>query len=168
MIRLAIQAIMLALCLSGVVGIAIHMWPLIEGPLALAPPVAVEPERPERYQPPAQLVRAPLADFATIVTRPLFFEDRRIPQRARVVPPVSPSPAPKPLVPPPAFKVMGIVQDGAIRRALIEAPSVVLDWYNEGANLKGWTISRIDNNSVVLNSNDQRVEIHLFRGPHAN
>ena len=63
---------------------------------------------------------------------------------------------------------MGIVQDGAIRRALIEAPSVVLDWYNEGANLKGWTISRIDNNSVVLNSNDQRVEIHLFRGPHAN
>jgi hypothetical protein len=60
------------------------------------------------------------------------------------------------------FRLLGIVQHGDTKRALIEGPSVLLDWYNEGAKLQHWTLTRIESTSVLLSFDEQRGELRLF------
>jgi hypothetical protein len=104
----------------------------------------------------------PLSAFAQTLTRPLFFETRRLPTVAVAAPkPITVQPKRIP-VPTSQFRLLGIVQHGDIKRALIEGPSVLLDWYSEGAKLQDWTLTRIESSSVLLSFDDQRGELRLF------
>lgn len=98
--------------------------------------------------------------------RPIFFDSRRFPHletAPSTLPPAAPPPPPEPTVAADQFRFFGTVMQSHQRRALLQGPSVLLDWYAEGAKLGDWTLSRIESNSIFLSSDIKNAELQLFR-----
>lgn len=171
MIRLALQLIMLLACLTGIMMRGSEVWRLAEGPISIE--VSVPPPS-TNVRVPAEptLIQPAFASFEETMRRPIFFEKRQFPRPSTVMTPAAP---PTPVAPPPApsvsadqFRLIGIVFDANGKRALIEAPAMTLSWYDEGTKLRGWSLDRIENNSVFLSFGAKSVELRLFRGAEQN
>jgi hypothetical protein len=123
--------------------------------------------------------------FAELSSRPIF-----APSRRPFVPPVSvvPEPPPEPVtiapipqsvpvpepiiaaVPPPAplidpaqFQLKGIMQSGNKKSALIVTPqSPDGAWMVKDSDIMGWTLVRIERNSVLLNGEERDVTLQQY------
>lgn len=163
-IALIISSLLAAFLLVSNAGTLTAISTDVEDVQAGAPPASIA----DKAIPP--VVHPQLSKFRETVTRPIFFESRRFPTVS--VEPPRPPPTPPP---PPAstisadqFHLLGIVSHDGQKRALIEGPSVLLDWYAEGAKLRDWTLSRIEDNSILLSSDIKNAELLLFRPAEQN
>jgi hypothetical protein len=131
-------------------------------------------------QKPASINSAPAESaeraYAETFQRPLFMRSR-----SPYEPP--PPPAPQPVLAPPAqppfamlqppppagpsldrsIRVVGIMVDGHISRALVMAASNPLgEWLGIGGEIGGWTLAEITREGIVLTAGDQRLTAALY------
>ncbi|MGO7335782.1 hypothetical protein [Rhizobium leguminosarum] len=105
-------------------------------------------------------------DLQDILSRPVFSPTRR--EFEPAIAPMAPQPETIAATPPaaisiPAFHLTGVRKIGADVSALLsvgaEGPP---DWLPIGATLEGWTLERIDIDSVALRSADQLTIVDLY------
>jgi hypothetical protein len=163
MTRLLVQLLLLLLISAATLSLAYRIYDSA-AQVATDTPAHVHAWKPNTSsaRDTVRLELLPLPAFAQTVTRPLFFETRRLPTVAVAVPKTAPVQPKRTAAPASQFRVLGIVQHGDTKRALIEGPSVLLDWYSEGDKLQLWTLTRIESTSVLLSFEDQRGELRLF------
>jgi hypothetical protein len=162
MTRLLLQVVLLLLFVAGSMVLAHRVYELAQGPAeSKAPEQAWTPDT-SLGRDVQQIDAVPLVALTQTLARPLFFETRRLPSVAEAAPKPIAVPAKRTPAPTSQFRLLGIVQHGDTKRALIEGPSVLLDWYSEGAKLQDWTLTRIESASVLLSFDDQRGELRLF------
>ncbi|MBX5230578.1 hypothetical protein HJC06_29970 [Rhizobium sp. NLR9b] len=139
---------------------------LYEMPVDISPPDASE-ERTIRPSATPALETKATVDLSTspeTLSRPVFSPTRR--EFLPVVVPITPPPEPvvaAPAVQLPAFRLEGIRKIGPDLSALLavntDAPS---QWLPIGGTIEGWTIDRIDIDSVVLRAGDQQAVVNLY------
>jgi len=165
MIRLLTQMLMLIGIGATIVWVAawgLYLW---QTPIALdATTTASVPKRaPRGIADPAQPA---LSTFSQSLTRPLFFEGRRLPSpqpkqiKAELPkpppPPSPPPPLPKPVVLPDKIKLLGVVRQAQDWKALIEIPPQPAAWFKVGDRIADWTITAIEENRVVFSHHSNR------------
>ncbi len=109
---------------------------------------------------PSKVVVAPLGNYAAIVWRPLFNNDRR-----RDAPPPPPAP-PKPPAPPTAnnYQLVGIILSSNLRMALVERRAdAQVAHLHIGDMLDGWTVKTIDASGVQLDGPSSTTELTIPR-----
>ena len=124
---------------------------------------AVPNQAPRAIADPAQPA---LSKFSQTLTRPLFFEGRRLPSpqpkqiKAELPkPPPAPSPPPpppKPVVLPDKIKLLGVVMQAQDWKALIEVPPQPAAWLKVGDRIAEWTITAIEENRVVFSHHSSK------------
>jgi hypothetical protein len=139
-----------------------HFWqtPIVLDPTTTA---AVPKRAPRAIADPAQPA---LSKFSQSLTRPLFFEGRRLPSpqpkqiKAELPkpppPPSPPPPPPKPVVLPDKIKLLGVVMQAEAWKALIEIPPLPAAWFKVGDRIAEWTITAIEENSVVFSHHSSK------------
>jgi len=170
MIRLLVQMLVLIGTIAATVGMAgwgLHLWrtPIsLEGSMTAPPPKRVAREIPDPENP-------ALAAFSQSMTRPLFFEGRRLPtlepkqvktEPPKPAPPPPPPPPPKPVALPDKIKLLGVVILSAERQALVDTPPQPARWFKVGDKIGEWTIARIEENSIVLNHSARSATLPLY------
>lgn len=118
--------------------------------------------------PDSALLAAPGVDtYTRLVEAPLFWEGRTVPKVEAAPPPVvadapAPAPPPPPLEPP-AGRLIGIVDVGKKKYALIrsEGEEKNLSLY-VGDKWEGWTVEAISAEKLVLAAGEQRQEVKLI------
>jgi hypothetical protein len=110
--------------------------------------------------------------YEQTLQRPLFFEDRKIPQREAVRPVAEPAPPTMiPTAPPPPVKIVvstdrlrlrGIGGRGVAMTALIEVAPAGQSWFAKGDVVQGWTIDDVTSSSVELSNVGQKATLELF------
>jgi len=158
MIRLAAQMLTLIGIVATIVWVAGWGFDHWQTPIMLeADTTAAIPTRAPRVI--VDLEQPALSTFSQSLTRPLFFEGRRLPspppkeikaEPPKPTPPPPPAPPPKPVVLPDKIKLLGVVMQAAAWKALIEVPPQPAAWFNVGDKIAEWTITRIEENRVVL------------------
>ena len=164
--------------LLGIVGaLAFANWVLLSRTIDTSlPPVrkptmtAVQnaPDLPEQLVVPLRSV----TDFPETLARPIFFADRRMPEKPKPKPQVKPAPPPPPPVA--ATEVLpnleplvliGIKMTGrdSDRQILVrtgaENQSV---WLAVGDQFRGWTVRAVSNDEAVLEGRGQKSELKLY------
>ena len=164
MIRLAAQILTLLLLLIGIVRAAATAFGVWQVPVAReASPT--RPAAPEASVPVAELAHPALSDFPQTLTRPVFFEGRRLPnpqakplkvEPPKPPPPVAPPPPPKPIVLPDKIKLLGVFMQADAAAALVETPPHPAAWFKLGDRIAEWTITAIEENRIVLRHDSAR------------
>jgi hypothetical protein len=164
MIRLLAQMLMLTGLAAAVVWVAALGLHLQQTPIALDVPATAAAAHKRAPPATAKPVQPALATFSQSLTRPLFFEGRRlpVPQPKQVKaepsrPPPPPPPPPKPAVLPDKIKLLGIILRADDRRALIEIPPQPAAWFKVADRIADWTIDAIEDNQVVFTHPSKRV-----------
>jgi hypothetical protein len=158
MIRLLGQLMTLSVIVTTTVWMAAWGLDLQQTPIVLdVTTTAAMPARaPRMISDPAQPA---LSTFSQSLTRPLFFEGRRLPspqpkqvkaEPPKLSPPPPPPPPPKPIVLPDKIKLLGVVMQADSRKALIEIPPQPPAWFKTGDQIADWTITAIAENGVVF------------------
>jgi len=165
MIRLLAQMLTLIGIVTTTMWMAtwgLHFW---QTPIALdATTTAAVPKRsPRAIADPAQ---PNLSTFSQSLTRPLFFEGRRLPSaqpkqiKAELPkpppPPSPPPPPPKQVVLPDKIKLLGVVMQAEDWKALIEIPPQPAAWFKVGDQIAEWTITAIEENRVVFSHHSSK------------
>jgi hypothetical protein len=139
-----------------------HFW---QTPIVLDATItaAVPKQVPRAIADPAQPA---LSKFSQSLTRPLFFEGRRLPSpqpkqiKAELPkpppPPSPPPPPPKPVVLPDKIKLLGVVMQAQDWKALIEVPPQPAAWLKVGDRIAEWTIAAIEENRVVFSHHSSK------------
>ena len=160
MIRLLAQMLTLIGIGATIVWVAAWGLDLWQTPIELdASTTAPTPRRASPVI--ADVVEPALSTFSQSLTRPLFFEGRRLPPpRPKEIkaeppkppppPPSPPPPPPKPVVLPDKIKLLGVVMQAADWKALIEIPPQPAAWFKVGDQIAEWTIAAIEENRVVF------------------
>jgi hypothetical protein len=107
------------------------------------------------------------ADYPETTTRPVFFADRKIPERPKPKPaPVAEvkEAPPPPLAPPPEpLQLVGIMGDGAGKRALVRT---TMDqqgtWLSVGDEFRGWQLRDILTDNAIVEARGHRSELRLY------
>lgn len=111
--------------------------------------------------------------LTAIVTAPLFVEGRRMPDDVNA--PSAPEPvieaapaamAPEP-VPPPDYRLVGVMLTGSERKALVAAGSASEErWVTTSEVLGGWTVEAVASDHILLSHDSEmtRIDLHA-RGP---
>ncbi|TCD16660.1 hypothetical protein [Oricola cellulosilytica] len=103
--------------------------------------------------------------------RPLFVATRR----AYVAPPKPPppkqqvqqatpvQPAPAPPTPPPDVRLFGVEITPSGNRALVShGNQATAEWLSEGADIRGWSLSTVEGDRIVLIREEQRQIVDLY------
>ena len=117
---------------------ALAIWPFLP---AAAPPQSTPPAPPAPLRMPAPL--PPLSRFSALVERPLFSPSRRPVASERLDLGNSGLAA--------RYRLLGIMIDGGRQTALIGEGTRRFE-LGVGESLAGWTVARIEQDRVVLNS----------------
>ena len=164
MIRLLTQILALLGIVGGIAWAmlgAVHLWqtPIL---LETAAPTAV-PVRPAHDIP--EPTHPALSEFLQALTRPLFFESRRLPipqpkpiatEPPKPPPPPPPAPPPKPITLPDKIKLLGVFMASETASALIETAAQPAAWLKVGDKIAEWTITAIEDNRVLLRHDSAR------------
>ncbi|GFE51960.1 hypothetical protein So717_37130 [Roseobacter cerasinus] len=104
-------------------------------------------------------------DLSEALARPLFAPDRRqsatentveSPQEIQPIAENTPSDTL------PAVIVYGVALTGQHAKALLSINESVPDWYREKDIIAGWTLTKIENNGVLLQSDTSELRIELY------
>lgn len=143
---------------------AAHMA-LWRSPVQLARPVTLlaEQTEPAPAPPRLRLEGQPLDAFRETASRPLFWSSRR-PQGPAEVTPVVQAIAPvAPAVPPAQLRLAGTMVEGERhRRALLVLPGLAGGgWFEEGMEIEGWRLTRIEASFVRLEAGGRKHDLKL-------
>ena len=136
---------------AGVLLSVLAIWPWV-APLAAPGRVPAADDTPP--PPPAIADLPPLATFRAVFERPLFSPSRRPPADGT-------APAPGIGIAE-RYRLLGLLTAGQARRALLAEGSRRFE-VAEGAALDGWTVTRIEQDRVVLSSPGGETELRLHR-----
>ena len=128
--------------------LAIYPW---LAPLPAPPISAAASDRPAPA--PAAAPLPPLATFSAVFERPLFAPSRR------------PAESDKPAIPEAGlgrYQLLGVVDQGGARRALVADGGRAVE-IAEGVALDGWTVTRIEQDRVLLSSPSGQTILRLRR-----
>lgn len=102
-------------------------------------------------------------DFPQTVQRPLFFSDRRLPEK--------PKPKPKPVVAevkePVAnlepLVLVGIKRQGDMRQILVRTASELAGtWVSVGEQFRGWQLRDVQTDNAILEGRGRVIEVRLY------
>ena len=163
----------LLLCLVAALGYA--NWTLTRHEIditPLAPPQAATSNQAALPMPQAEPSRPPLSDYRETITRPLFSPSRKpvVPVQADdssaelVKEPPPPGPAP---LEPSGLKVAGVmVAKGRMQRALLRVEGQPHgQWVAVGSEIRGWKLTRIEEDLVVVEREGGLEELLLHSPP---
>ncbi len=104
-----------------------------------------------------QAVSGTAIDTTELLARPVFSRSRR-PVSAPAAAP-APANAPQPM----QFTLAGVLINDSDRRALIVSPAAPNGtWLNVGDKIGGWTLDKVEPNSVEMASATDRVTLQLY------
>ena len=110
--------------------------------------------------------RPALAAYPHTTSRPVFFEDRRYPEREVAAKPAPPPPqAVAVAVEPVQIKgltLMGLQLGAGGSRALIDAAASKPVWIKVGERVQAWTVQSIHGDHVLLYSGDQKARLDMY------
>lgn len=115
--------------------------------------------------------------FPETLARPLFSSTRRPPEPrppepvAGQLPQLTETPPPQPIqvTSPETLILKGIFIDDERRLALIQTPATPQGvWLAPGAEVEGWTVSRIEKQSIAIEANGQAASLTLYVDKPAN
>lgn len=123
---------------------------------------------------PLQLRSEPLSAYQETLQRPIFFEGRRLPTKAKPAPrppinraavkPAPPArPKPRPRTPLSQLKLQGILVMDGQQRALMDTPDTKNVWYSAGDKVAGWTIDHIAADSITLSQGSHNGQLFLYK-----
>lgn len=138
------------LLVTAVLLVALTIYPWL-APLP-KPRSAAAPQRSEPA--PAIAPLPPIATFAAVFERPLFSPSRR---RSATGRPAMPEAGLAP-----RYRLLGVVNQGGARRALIADGGRAVE-ITEGAALDGWAVARIEQDRVLLSSPSGQAVLKLSR-----
>lgn len=108
----------------------------------------------------------PLAELTQTTRRPLFFADRRAPDRsaAKVAETAAPKAVAKPPSPLEQVQLLGIVRgvNGEPRALVRPAGDGLGVWISVGDVFRGWRVAEISDQNAVFLANGLRGELQLF------
>jgi hypothetical protein len=173
MIRLLAQMLTLMGLAAAIIWVAasgLHRWQTPAALDARSTAAAVPRRAPRAIADPTQ---PPLATFSQALTRPLFFEGRRLPspqpkqikaEAAKPPPPAPPPPPPpKAAVLPDRIKLLGVVLQADNRQALIEIPPQPAAWFKVGDHIAEWAVTTIEENRVLFrHQNSESATLALY------
>ena len=122
----------------------------------------------------AALAPAPLSltTFPQTTQQPLFFANRRMPEKPKPKPPVvveakllAPPPRPTaPALPPPdPLQLVGIMGSKTGRQALMRTPSDPQGrWISAGDEYRGWRVREISEDAAIVEAAGQQSELRLY------
>lgn len=155
----------LAVAALGYANYALMNLPVETSPVA-PPAGAVDPNAAASKDLGLNVPVRTIAEFPQTATRPVFFADRKIPERARPKP-VAIAEAKEPSPPPPAplepLQLVGIMGSGAGKRALVKgAADPQATWLAVGDEFRGWQLRDITNDNAIVEARGQRSELRLY------
>jgi hypothetical protein len=110
-------------------------------------------------------------DPQSVFDRPVFAPTRRPfvaqlePQVTQANPQPEPSSTPPLALDPQQFRLMGVLIMGTRHFALIATPEAVGGtWYSSNSAIMGWTITKIEANSIIFSNGRQSVTIRQYGG----
>ncbi|WP_299862713.1 hypothetical protein [uncultured Roseobacter sp.] len=104
-------------------------------------------------------------DLSELLARPLFASNRRplatepMIESTQEFQPIAENSTSDTL---PAVIVYGVALNGQHNKALLSINDSVPDWYREKDIIAGWTLSKIENNGVLLQSETSELRIELY------
>lgn len=111
--------------------------------------------------PPARTI----GEFPQTATRPVFFADRKVPEKPKpkqVVAEVREA-APPPAPPPEPLQLFGIMGAGSGKRALVRtATDPQGTWLAVGEEYRGWQLREITTDNAIVEARGQRSELRLY------
>ena len=112
-----------------------------------------------------------VADYPQTTRRPLFFADRRMPEKPKPKPPVvvqrapvvEAKPAPLPNLEP--LVLIGIKRDNVGQKSQILVRTTAETqgiWLSVGDQFRGWSVQEVANDHAILEGRGQRSELRLY------
>jgi hypothetical protein len=152
--------------LAGAVGVLAWLdYRLLQDPVDISPvaPTSGKADvRPPQSPKPATALdkRAP-EQFPEIVNRPLFNPSRR------PVQPAEPAIVRAPRMEPSRLRLVGVMKpdDGPPRALIRYADEPTGRWIAEGGEYHGWTLTKVNENSVIVEAGGRTLELMLFIPP---
>ena len=105
-----------------------------------------------------------IADFPQTTARPIFFADRKMPEKPKPKPAAVVEVPPPPALPPPEpLQLVGILGADANRRALLQSKTDPQGaWLRIGDEYRGWKLQEITSDNVIVEARGQRSELRLY------
>jgi hypothetical protein len=154
--------------LAGAAGLLAWLdFNLLQSPVdtsAIAPPPGKAEVRPLPNPPPATALDKRSPDqLQETVGRPLFSPTRRPLQRTE------PAAAHAPKVEPARLRLVGVMKadDGPPRALIRSADEPTGRWIAEGSEYQGWTLTKVNEGSVIVEAGGRTQELMLFIPPPA-
>jgi hypothetical protein len=153
--------------LAGAAGVLAWLnYNLLQDPVdtsPVTPPQGKVEGRPQHSpKPTTALDKRTPEQFQETVSRPLFNPSRRPVQRSETV-------ARAPKAEPPKLRLVGVMKpdDGPPRALIRFADEPTGRWIAEGAEYHGWTLTKVNEGSVIVEAGGRTQEIMLFTPPPA-
>lgn len=160
--RLAVAALAGAAGLLAWLNINLLQSPVDISPIV--PPPGKAEVRPQPGPPPATALDKKSPDqLQETVSRPLFNSTRRPVQRTE------PTAARAPKVEPAKLRLVGVMKadDGPPRALIRYADEPTGRWIAEGSEYQGWTLTKVNEGSVIVEAGGRTQELMLFIPPPA-
>lgn len=107
-----------------------------------------------------------IEEFPQTATRPIFFADRRLPEKPKPKPvtvAAAKEPPPPPAPPPEPLQLVGIMGVGAGRQALVRTTADPEGtWLVVGDEYRGWQLVQITADNAIVEARGQRAELRLY------
>lgn len=105
-----------------------------------------------------------VADFPQTTARPIFFADRKMPEKPKPKPAAVAEVVPPPALPPPEpLQLVGIVGSDVNRRALLRSRTDPQGaWLRVGDEYRGWKLKEITSDNAIVEARGQRNELRLY------
>jgi hypothetical protein len=148
--------------LAGAAGLLAFLdYHLLQSPIDIspvAPPVQkADLPHPGSPKPTTVLDRKKPEDFQATVSRPLFSPNRRPVQRGETA-------GGQPKAETAKLRLIGVIrpEDGPPRALIRFGDELTGRWIEEGGVYNGWTLTRVDENSVIVEAGGRTQELKLF------
>lgn len=104
-----------------------------------------------------------LADFPQTAQRPLFFSDRRVPEKPKPKPKPQVVEVKEPVANLESLVLVGIKSHGEQRQVLVRtATDAVGTWLSVGDQFRGWQLREVMSDNAILEGRGRRIEVRLY------
>ena len=105
-----------------------------------------------------------VTDYPQTTLRPIFFADRRMPEKPKPKPVLVADVKVQPALPPPdPLQLVGIMGSGPSKRALLRTKTDTQGkWLNVGDDYRGWQLREITTDNAIVEARGERKELRLY------
>ena len=165
------NSLMFPVLALAVAGLGYANYRLLDFKVDVSPAFPAAAAAPGTGLAPKELSLAPpahaIGEFPLTATRPVFFADRKVPEKPKPKPTVAEVKdvvAPPPSAPPPEpLQLVGIMGAGSSKRALVRtAADPQGTWLAIGDEYRGWQLREIATDNAIVEARGQRSELRLY------